>query len=65
MIPLSAYSEAIDRINGGEAVVAIHGTVRPDLMGEAASLGCIRLENDVVTALGRVVEPGAPVEIVP
>lgn len=63
VIPLSAYSESIDRINGGEAVVAIHGTHRPELVGEAASLGCIRLDNDTIRELAAIVEPGAPVEI--
>jgi lipoprotein-anchoring transpeptidase ErfK/SrfK len=65
VIPLSAYSEAIDQINGGDAVVAIHGTQRPDLMGSAASLGCVRLSNDVLRELAAIVEPGAPVEIIP
>jgi hypothetical protein len=65
VIPLSAYSEAIDQINGGDAVVAIHGTQRPDLVGAAASLGCVRLENGVLSELAAVVETGAPVEIVP
>ncbi len=65
VIPLSAYSEAIDQINGGDAVVAIHGTQRPDLVGQAASLGCIRLENGTLRELAAIVEPGAPVEIVP
>lgn len=63
VIPLSAYSESIDRINGGEAVVAIHGTHRPELVGQAASLGCIRLDNDTIRELAAIVEPGAPVEI--
>ncbi len=65
VIPLSAYSEAIDQINGGDAVVAIHGTQRPDLIGAAVSLGCVRLENDTLRELAAIVEPGAPVEIVP
>lgn len=65
VIPLSAYSESIDQINGGDAVVAIHGTQRPDLMGAAASLGCVRLENGVLRELAAIVEPGAPVEIQP
>lgn len=65
VIPLSAYSESIDQINGGDAVVAIHGTQRPDLVGAAASLGCVRLENDALRALAAIVEPGAPVEVVP
>lgn len=64
VIPLSAYSESIDQINGGDAVVAIHGTQRPDLMGAAASLGCVRLENDVLRELAVIIEPGAPVEVV-
>lgn len=64
VIPLSAYSEAIDQINGGDAVVAIHGTQRPDLMGAAASLGCVRLDNDTLRELAAIVEPGAPVEVV-
>ncbi len=64
VIPLSAYSESIDQINGGDAVVAIHGTQRPDLVGAAASLGCVRLDNDTLRELAAIVEPGAPVEIV-
>lgn len=64
VIPLSAYSEAIDQINGGDAVVAIHGTQRPDLMGAAASLGCVRLDNDTLRELAAIIEPGAPVEVV-
>lgn len=64
VIPLSAYSESIDQINGGDAVVAIHGTQRPDLVGAAASLGCVRLDNDTLRELAAIVEPGAPVEVV-
>jgi len=65
VIPLSAYSEAIDEINGGDAVIAIHGTVNPELLGRSLSLGCVRLHNDVVTQLAAIVRPGTPVEIVP
>ena len=64
VIPLSAYSEAIDQINGGDAVVAIHGTQRPDLVGAAASLGCVRLDNETLRQLAAIVQPGAPVEVV-
>ncbi len=65
VLPLSAYSEAIDRINGGDAVIAIHGTHQPELVGQAASLGCIRLDNDTVAALAAIVTVGTPVEVVP
>ncbi len=65
VLALSAYSEAIDTINGGAAVVALHGTVRPDLAGTASSLGCVRLDNETITELAALVGPGTPVEIVP
>jgi len=64
VMPLSAYSESIDQINGGDAVVAIHGTQRPDLVGAAASLGCFRLDNDTLRELAAIIEAGAPVQIV-
>lgn len=64
VLALSAYSESIDQINGGDAVVAIHGTNRPDLLGQAVSLGCIRLSNSAVTELANTVPVGTPVEIV-
>ncbi len=62
---LSSYSEVIDQINGGDAVVAIHGTRNNSVLGDAVSLGCIRLDNDVLTQLASIVEPGTPVEVVP
>jgi lipoprotein-anchoring transpeptidase ErfK/SrfK len=65
VLPLSAYSETIDVINGGDAVIAIHGTNRPEALGRAASLGCIRLRNDVVTELAHLIHPGTPVDIAP
>ncbi len=62
---LSSYSEVIDQINGGDAVVAIHGTRNNTILGEAVSLGCIRLDNDTLRELATLVEPGTPVEVVP
>ncbi len=64
VLALSSYSETIDQINGGDAVVAIHGTNDPLSLGNAVSLGCIRLDNDVVTQLAHLVGPGTPIEIV-
>jgi L,D-transpeptidase-like protein len=46
-------------------VVGIHGTNRPDLLGQAVSHGCIRVANDVATRLGRLAPPGTPVDILP
>lgn len=64
VLPLSAFSESIDVINGGEAVIAIHGTNRPEALGRAASLGCIRVDNETVTQLAHLLPPGTPVTIV-
>lgn len=64
VLALSSFSEAIDQINGGDAVVAIHGTNAPWDLGKAVSLGCIRLDNEMVLALADLVGPGTPIEVV-
>jgi lipoprotein-anchoring transpeptidase ErfK/SrfK len=60
----SAYSEVLTSFAGGHGAVGIHGTNRPDAIGDSVSHGCIRVTNDVVTALTRVLPLGTPVEIV-
>ncbi len=60
---LSAYSETITEYNGGPGIIGIHGTNKPGSIGKAASLGCVRMPNDVITALYGLVEIGTPVEI--
>lgn len=62
-IGLSAYSEALDTFAGGDGQVAIHGTNAPWLIGQAASHGCIRLPNDAIRRLARVLPAGTPVRI--
>jgi lipoprotein-anchoring transpeptidase ErfK/SrfK len=60
---LSARSDTITEFNGGDGIVGIHGTNRPGSIGQAASLGCIRLPNDVILQLHELVPIGTPVEI--
>ena len=60
---LSGRSDTITEYNGGDGIIGIHGTNRPDSIGEAASLGCVRLPNDVITAIHQMVPIGTPVEI--
>ncbi|MEW5929294.1 MAG: L,D-transpeptidase [Gemmatimonadota bacterium] len=43
--------------------LAIHGTDRPDLLGEDVSHGCIRISNADVLRLYEELEVGAPVII--
>lgn len=62
---LSARSDTITEYNGGDGIIGIHGTSRPGSIGRAASLGCVRLPNDVITVLHAIVPLGTPVEIRP
>lgn len=62
-LALSAFSEVHETFNGGLPVIAIHGTTRPDQVGDARSNGCIRIPNEVITFLAENVPVGAPVII--
>ena len=48
-------------LSGGE--YAIHGTNRPDLLPGRVSHGCIRLRNDDIMALERLMPVGTPLTI--
>ena len=58
----SAYSRLTDWPDGG--IVGIHGTSRPDLLGQAVSHGCIRVANDVARRLRRLAPLGTPIDLV-
>lgn len=60
---ISGRSETITEYNGGDGIIGIHGTNKPSSIGEAASLGCVRLPNKVITLLHSLVPIGTPVEI--
>ena len=61
-IGISAFSEVLrDWPQGGP--VAIHGTNDPGSVGKAASNGCIRLHNDVLTRVFAATPAGTPVII--
>ena len=59
------YSEVMDEFSTGVPVVALHGTNRPELVGQAVSNGCIRIPNEIVTMLSDTVPLGTPVFIWP
>lgn len=48
---LSGFSNALDSFAGGDAVIGIHGTDAPELVGADVSSGCIRVTNDVIEHL--------------
>lgn len=60
---LAEYSDAYTVFNGGDAQIGIHGQDEPWSIGYAASNGCIRLPNDVVTRLAGILPLGTPVTI--
>lgn len=62
-LALSAFSEVHETFSGGIPVIAIHGTSRPDQVGQARSNGCIRIPNEVIEFLAEHVPLGAPVHI--
>jgi hypothetical protein len=57
----SAYARVTDWPTD---VVGIHGTNRPQLLGQAVSHGCIRVANDVARRLRRLAPLGTPIDIV-
>ena len=59
---ISAFSPVLrDWAQGGP--IAIHGTNEAGLLGSAVSHGCIRVPNDVVEKLWKLVPTGTPVLI--
>jgi lipoprotein-anchoring transpeptidase ErfK/SrfK len=49
--------------DNGDGVVAIRGTNDPWLIGQSASHGCIRVRNEIIRRMARVLPLGTPVEI--
>ncbi|MEJ7784856.1 MAG: L,D-transpeptidase [Solirubrobacteraceae bacterium] len=58
----SAYSSLSDWPGGG--VVGIHGTNQPGLIPGRPSHGCVRVRNDKIRALARLMPVGTPVDII-
>ncbi|MBA3283017.1 MAG: L,D-transpeptidase [Acidimicrobiia bacterium] len=61
---LALHSDTLTEFAGGPGQVGIHGTNKPELIGDRVSSGCIRLTNDGVGQLVDFQLPlGAPVLI--
>ena len=61
---LALHSETLTEFAGGPGQVGVHGTNQPDLIGQAVSHGCVRLNNDDIQALVDLQLPlGVPVLI--
>jgi hypothetical protein len=60
---LSGFSDVLTNFSGGEGVIGIHGTNDPSVVGTDVSHGCIRLRNEDITYLARLLPLGTPVRI--
>lgn len=60
---LSGFSDVLQTFEGGDAIIGLHGTNQPQLVGHDVSHGCIRMTNDVITKLAGMLPVGTPVEI--
>jgi lipoprotein-anchoring transpeptidase ErfK/SrfK len=58
----SAYSRLSEWPGGG--IIGIHGTPQPELLGTAASHGCVRVSNAAARTLERLVPVGTAISIV-
>lgn len=60
---LSGFSETLTSFRGGDGVIGIHGTDEPEALGTDVSHGCVRVDNEVITAMAGVIPLGTPVVI--
>jgi lipoprotein-anchoring transpeptidase ErfK/SrfK len=61
-IGISAFSNVLTGWTQG-GPIAIHGTNRPELIGQAVSNGCIRVRNDLLRRLFERTRAGTPVTV--
>jgi lipoprotein-anchoring transpeptidase ErfK/SrfK len=64
MLGLSGFSEVPEQFEEGPAQIGLHGTDRPEQVGQEISNGCIRVPNDVIVRTAQAVPVGTPVHIV-
>lgn len=60
---LSAFSEVLSSFGGGPGQIGLHGTDDAASIGRAVSHGCIRMTNDDITALAKLLPLGTPISI--
>jgi lipoprotein-anchoring transpeptidase ErfK/SrfK len=62
---LSGYSNVLTRFGRGDGQIGIHGTNAPAQLGQAVSHGCIRMRNEAVSKLAKLLPQGVPVVVEP
>jgi lipoprotein-anchoring transpeptidase ErfK/SrfK len=61
---LSGFSEVHETFAGGPGQLGIHGTDKPELIGQQVSNGCIRMRNEDIEQLVPLLPLGVPVEVI-
>jgi lipoprotein-anchoring transpeptidase ErfK/SrfK len=61
---LSAHSEVLTEFNGGDGETGVHGNNDKSVLGKSVTAGCIRMDNEEITRLSKILPLGTPVEIV-
>lgn len=62
-VSVSGFSDVLQTFGGGVGQIALHGTNHPELLGQAVSNGCVRMDNAAITELVGLAPLGTPVEI--
>lgn len=63
-VSVSGFSDALQTFGGGVGQIAMHGTNRPELLGQPVSNGCVRMTNENITKMVQLAPLGTPVTIV-
>jgi lipoprotein-anchoring transpeptidase ErfK/SrfK len=64
-VSVSGFSNVLQSFGGGVGQIAMHGTNRPELIGQPVSNGCIRMPNEIIAKMVDLAPSGTPVDIVP
>jgi len=63
-VSISGFSDVLQSFGGGVGQIAMHGTNRPDLIGQSVSNGCVRMTNESITKMVQLAPLGTPVDVV-
>jgi lipoprotein-anchoring transpeptidase ErfK/SrfK len=61
---LSSHSDVLESFNGGDGEIGIHGNNDSSVLGSNVTHGCVRMDNDAITALTKQLPLGTRVDIV-
>lgn len=60
---LSGYSDVLNAFNGGDGEIGLHGNNDASVLGKSVTAGCIRMDNEEISRLSKMLPLGTPVTI--